>query len=229
MEISIFDVIGPVMIGPSSSHTAGAARLARAARSIVKGTITHVSFGLHGSFAQTYKGHGTDRALLAGVLGLSEQDERLSDAFSLAKQAGLTWNFYPIQLEGVHENTVKITMKKADGSQTEVIGSSVGGGQILICSVNGFETDMTLSGPTLLLLHYDHPGIISEVTRIIAEYGINIATMKLSRKGKGQVACCVIEADGRIPDTVAEEMKRRNDVITAQVISLDENLETRAR
>lgn len=222
MEVSIFDVIGPVMIGPSSSHTAGAARLARAARLIAKEPFTHVSFGLHGSFAQTYKGHGTDRALLAGAMGLSEQDERLADAFRLAKEAGLTWDFHEIALEGVHENTVQITMTMADGGQNVVVGSSVGGGQILICSINGFDTEMTLQAPSLVFFHYDHKGVISEATRIIAEHNINIATMKLSRKARGDVACCVIEADGEIPECVVEAILEKKDFIAAKLVNLDE-------
>ena len=221
MDVSIFDVIGPVMIGPSSSHTAGAARLARAARLIAKERFTHVSFGLHGSFAQTYKGHGTDRALLAGTLGLSEQDERLSDAFALAKKAGLTWDFHEMNLEGVHENTVEIAMTMEDGSRNVIIGSSIGGGQIVIGSINGFETEMTLQAPSLVFFHYDHKGVISEATRIIAEHNINIATMKLSRKARGDVACCVIEADGEIPESVVEAILALKEIIAAKLVSLD--------
>ena len=224
MEISIFDVIGPVMIGPSSSHTAGAARLGRAARLIVKEPIVHVSFGLHGSFAQTYKGHGTDRALLAGVMGLSEQDERLSDAFSLAEKIGLTWEFYPIELENVHENTVKITMVKRDGTSTVVIGSSVGGGQIRICGIDDFEMEMSLTAPTLIFSHYDHAGVISSITGIIAEHGINIATMKLSRKRRGDIAFCVMEADGEIPESVVAAIENCRDVISVKRINLDEEI-----
>lgn len=222
MEISIFDVTGPVMIGPSSSHTAGAARLGRAARLIAGGSFHSVSFGLHGSFAQTYKGHGTDRALLAGVLGLSEQDERLAQAFGLAQAAGLSYSFYPVELDGVHENTVKITMKMDDGSQVSVVGSSIGGGQICICEINGFPMEMNLRAPTLMFSHYDRKGVISEVTRLIAEYDLNIATMKLSRKAKGDVACCVVEADGQIPKGLVTAIREQRDILTAMSITLDE-------
>ena len=225
MEISIFDVTGPVMIGPSSSHTAGAAILGRAARLIAGQPFHSVSFGLHGSFAQTYKGHGTDRALLAGVLGLSEQDERLAQAFGLAQAAGLQYSFYPVQLDGVHENTVKITMDMDDGTQTTVVGSSIGGGQICICEINGFEMEMNLRAPTLMFSHYDRKGVISEVTRLIAEYDLNIATMKLSRKAKGDVACCVVEADGQIPEGLVAAIRGLHDILTAMSITLDEEEE----
>lgn len=181
MDISIFDVVGPIMIGPSSSHTAGAAKLSRVARLIVKEPFTHISFGLHGSFAKTYKGHGTDKALVAGALGLSEDSEALADSFKLAKNQGLEFDFYEIELEGVHENTVKMTLTMLDGSQNVVVGSSIGGGQIEIIEINGFVTNMSLQLPTIVINQYDKKGVISEVSGILAEHSLNIATMKLSR------------------------------------------------
>ena len=128
MELSLFDVLGPVMIGPSSSHTAGAARLADVARQIA-GEFVHVSFGLHGSFARTYRGHGTDRALVAGALGLSPQDERLRRAFDLARERGVAFDFYPTHVEGAHENTVVMTFRRADGRERTIEGASLGGGR----------------------------------------------------------------------------------------------------
>ena len=130
MELSLFDVVGPVMIGPSSSHTAGAARLARVARQIA-GEFTHVSFGLHGSFAKTGWGHGTDRALVAGALGLSEQDERLRTSFEMARAVGLEYDFYTAELDVPHENAVKMTFYGSDGGKLDVVGASLGGGRIV--------------------------------------------------------------------------------------------------
>lgn len=127
MNVSIFSVTGPVMIGPSSSHTAGAARLGRAARLITGRPFKHASFGLHGSFAKTYFGHGTDKALVAGVLGMHQDDSRLAHSFQLAEQIGLTWDFYETELENSHENAVKITLELEDGGTSEIIGSSLGG------------------------------------------------------------------------------------------------------
>ena len=207
MDISIFDVVGPIMIGPSSSHTAGAAKLSRVARLIVKEPFTHISFGLHGSFAKTYKGHGTDKALVAGALGLSEDSEALADSFKLAKNQGLEFDFYEIELEGVHENTVKMTLTMLDGSQNVVVGSSIGGGQIEIIEINGFVTNMSLQLPTIVINQYDKKGVISEVSGILAEHSLNIATMKLSRTGKGDRACCIIEIDGEIPEEIEQEKK----------------------
>lgn len=132
MEVSIFNVLGPVMIGPSSSHTAGAARLSKEAARIAGGRIKKVSFGLHGSFAKTYKGHATDKALLAGVLGLDEQDENLARSYELADESGLEYEFYTTDLGEVHENTVKMDFWMQDGHIVTVTGSSIGGGDIKI-------------------------------------------------------------------------------------------------
>ena len=220
MDISIFDVVGPIMIGPSSSHTAGAAKLSRVARLIVKEPFTHISFGLHGSFAKTYKGHGTDKALVAGALGLSEDSEALADSFKLAKNQGLEFDFYEIELEGVHENTVKMTLTMLDGSQNVVVGSSIGGGQIEIIEINGFVTNMSLQLPTIVINQYDKKGVISEVIGILAEHSLNIATMKLSRTGKGDRACCIIEIDGEIPEEIEQEIMRNKNIISVKVINI---------
>lgn len=220
MDISIFEVAGPVMIGPSSSHTAGAAKLSRVARQIVKEPFTHISFGLHGSFAKTYKGHGTDKALVAGALGLSEQSEALASSFELAKNQGLGFDFYETELEGMHENSVKMTLTMKDGRKNVIIGSSVGGGQIVIKEVNGFSVEMTMQFPTIVISQYDKKGVISEVTRILADSNLNIATMKLSRKAKGDTACCVIEIDDRIPDNMEEKIMKNKHVISVKAINI---------
>lgn len=220
MDVSIFEVVGPIMIGPSSSHTAGAAKLARIARNIVNEPFKKVMFGLHGSFAMTYKGHGTDRALVAGVLGLYEDDEALADSFELAKQQGLEYEFEQINLENVHENTVKITFSLEDGSSYYVIGSSIGGGQILITDINGFRTEFTAQYSTIVINHYDKKGIISDVSAILANNFINIATMRLSRNARGEEAFCIIETDDVIPHHVKESMEELENIIQVQVINV---------
>ena len=218
MEISIFEAVGPVMIGPSSSHTAGAARLARMAAELVGQPFTHVEFGLHGSFAKTYRGHGTDVALVAGVLKIKEDDELLKDAFRLAAEQGLTYRFYETELSGAHENTVCITFSMANGKIREVVGSSVGGGQIKICKIDGFPLEMSLNMTTLLVLHRDAKGMIYNITHSLADHEINIATMRLTRQDKGAMACCVIETDSDIPDEVIAELEGLKDVHTVKVI-----------
>lgn len=222
MNISIFEVIGPVMIGPSSSHTAGAARLARVARQIVGQPYFHVSFGLHGSFAKTFKGHGTDKALVAGVLGLFEDDERIAAAFELAKERGLTHNFYELELEGMHENSVKFTFSTTDGQFMEVIGSSTGGGQILIKRINGFETEYTAQSSALIISHYDKKGVISDITKVLADNDINIGIMKLSRESKDELASCIIETDGATPQYVVDTLNQIQHIISVKAINLEE-------
>ncbi len=219
MDTSIFDVLGPVMIGPSSSHTAGAAKLSRSARQIAKGEIEHISFGLHGSFAQTYKGHGTDKALVAGALGLKEYDENIVNAFELAGQRGIGYDFYKIELDNVHENTVKMTLTMKDGSVNNIIGSSVGGGQILITNIDGYECDLSLQNPTIVIMQYDKKGIVTQITGIMSEHDINIANMKLIRKEKGEIACCIIETDELIPEDIEKSIQNNKDVVYARVIN----------
>lgn len=220
MDISIFDVIGPVMIGPSSSHTAGAAKLAKTARIIVKDEIAHVSFHLHGSFAKTGRGHGTDKALVAGALGLSADDEMIPDSFRLAEKQGITFDFSEEEMEDVHENTVRMIFTMRDGSSNEVVGSSIGGGQIKITEINGFVTDMNLQLPTIVIEQYDKKGIVTEVSGILAEHGLNIANMKLVRRSKGDVACCIIEMDDFIPEEIGKSIMESKNVISVRVINV---------
>lgn len=222
MDISVFKAVGPVMIGPSSSHTAGAARLSRIARLIVAEPFGHVSFGLHGSFAKTYRGHGTDRALVAGALGLSEDDERIADAFALAEAAGLGWDFYAVELQNVHENSVKMTFSMKDGGTQEVIGSSIGGGQILICGINGFPTDLSAQSSTLVISQNDRRGVISDVSRVLAEGGLNIGAMKVSRVARGETAFCIIETDGPIDGAVVGRLCGVNNVLSVRALNLGE-------
>lgn len=221
MHLSIFDVIGPVMVGPSSSHTAGAAKLARVARMIAAGPFSHVAFGLHGSFARTYKGHGTDRALVAGALGLMEDDERLSEAFTLAEEQGLAYEFYEASLDNVHENSVVMTFHMENGAIREIVGSSIGGAQILIRRIDGFEVEFPALCPTLVIRQRDRKGTVSVVTHVLAESGINIGVMRLSRTARGDVACCVIETDSLIPDAVVTTIRGLPNILEAQAINIE--------
>ncbi len=208
-EYSAFDIIGPVMIGPSSSHTAGAARLGLAANRVAGSEIVSVRFLLHGSFANTYKGHGTDRALLAGVLGFSERDERLRDAMEIADARGIEYVFLPTDMGDVHPNSVCIEMTLKDGEVTTLSGSSIGGGSIRIWDVNGFAVDMTGEKPVLLTRHRDREGIISGVTRILATLGINIVSLNCSRKEKRGEASMVVELDEMLDGRVLEVIRER--------------------
>jgi len=202
---SLFDVIGPIMIGPSSSHTAGAARIAYAANQIFGLPIERVEFFLHGSFAQTGKGHGTDRALLAGIMGLPPGDERLPKAFELARLNHLEYEFHNADLGDVHPNTVSIHMHGKNGEYAEVTGSSIGGGNMVISRLNGVQVELTGQYPTLVVFHHDQPGIVATILSIIARHNINLAYMKLFRQKKGTTAVLIAETDQAIgPDIVNE-------------------------
>jgi L-serine dehydratase len=182
--MGLLDVIGPVMIGPSSSHTAGACRLALLARGALRDPPTRADVKLHGSFAKTAKGHGTDRALAAGLLGFSPDDPRLPAAPELAAAAGLELTFSSGDLGDVHPNTVQFTLHNAAETLT-VTGSSLGGGIVRIVRVDGFEIPFSGALHTLLLRHTDQPGVIASVARVLADDGVNIATLHCARKGSG--------------------------------------------
>jgi L-serine dehydratase len=218
MNLSIFDVLGPIMIGPSSSHTAGAARLARVAALIAGRPVVHASFGLHGSFAKTGRGHGTDRALVAGILGIHEDDERLSSSFEIAKKHNLTFDFYQVELQDMHENSVLFTLTLDNGEKQQIAGSSIGGGQILITRINGFVLSFSAQSPTLLVRQHDQRGVISGISSILARNNINIATMNLSRQSKGMEAFTVIETDQALKASVLDAIRAIDGVHYAQSI-----------
>lgn len=210
---SAFEIIGPKMIGPSSSHTAGAAKLGRVALLFVKGDIERVDFLLHGSFAKTYKGHGTDRALMAGLLGMKEDNENLRYALDIAKGRGIKYKFIPTDLGEVHPNTVKFLIYGVDGDIVEIMGSSVGGGSIKITEINGMELEFIGEYPTLITKHLDSPGVVSSISRILTEEKINIAYMSVFRQDKGKDALMVIESDDKLDEHLVEELKNSSEKI----------------
>lgn len=206
-NISVFDVIGPRMVGPSSSHTAGANRLGRMAKKIARDDIDSVEIYVHGSFAKTLKGHGTDRALVAGLLGIKEDDEALKDAFVLAEKADMSFSFCEIDLGDVHPNTVKFVMTTKGDKKVTVVGSSTGGGGIMIVEIDGLQVKFTGLYPTLITRHKDHPGVIHQVTEVLAKQAINVAYMSVYRQDKGNQAFMVIESDDKIPEAIVSGLK----------------------
>ncbi|MDO5039154.1 L-serine ammonia-lyase, iron-sulfur-dependent subunit beta [Clostridium sp.] len=206
-NVGVFDILGPIMIGPSSSHTAGAARLGKVARAVAGDEVIKVIFYLHGSFAKTYKGHGTDRALVAGILGMEPSDKRLRDSLNIAREKGLDFSFEEVDLGDVHPNTVKFDMITKSGERREVIGSSIGGGGIKISEVNGNKVEFTGDYPTLIIAQKDVPGVVSKVTTLLYDKGINIAFMSVFRKQKGQGANMVFELDHGIDDETINKIK----------------------
>ena len=194
--LNVFDIVGPVMIGPSSSHTAGAVRIGRVARALLGCEPVNAQILLHGSFAKTYKGHGTDKALIAGIMGMATDDERIRFSPRLAEEAGLSVSILPTEIDGAHPNTALITLTDATGRTVSVQGASVGGGNILVTKVNGMEVYISGQYNTLIVLHQDTPGIIAAVTELLAESQVNICNFRLSRQKKGGVAVMTIEMDG---------------------------------
>lgn len=218
-EYSVFDILGPIMVGPSSSHTAGAARIGKVARYIAGNDFNLVTFYLHGSFAKTYKGHGTDKALVAGILGMEPYDENLKDSLRIAEEKGIKVSFLEADLGIQHENTVKIVFKNIDGTNTEVTGSSIGGGNILITNVDGYKVKMTGDHPTLIVVQNDKKGVISKVTSVLSQNDINIGIMKVKRKKKGVEAYMIIETDDEITKEVVEQLKNTENVLEVKVIN----------
>jgi L-serine dehydratase len=193
--VSLLDIIGPVMVGPSSSHTAGACRIGLFARALLGGQPEHARVELHGSFARTGQGHGTDRAIAGGLLGFHPDDERLRDSIELAAEAGLDLTFENAKLRGNHHpNTTRISAKRGD-RQVSVIGSSIGAGRIVVTAIDGFHVDITGTLPTLVVVAADQPGTVAAVTSTLAEAGGNIATIKVSRRQKGGHAIHIYELD----------------------------------
>lgn len=198
-KVSILDVMGPVMVGPSSSHTAGTARLGRVARELLDEDPVEVKFFLHPPLAATYRGHGSDFALVGGAIGLNVDDPRIPEAIRIAEQMGVEIEFSEEDQGDVNPNTVRIEVKGKE-RQAEVVGSSIGGGIIEVFKLNGFQTRFKGDSPTLLLFYRDRPGMISEVTKIIAEEGINIASLYCSRKRRGKDAFMQIDVDSPVSE-----------------------------
>lgn len=216
----VFDIIGLIMVGPSSSHTAGAARLGKIAKLIAGGDIKDVKFLLHGSFAQTYKGHGTDKALVAGILGMDPWDDNLKNSFEIAKEKGINITFVPTDLGNVHPNTVKMVITKANGETTTVMGSSIGGGNIVVTEVDGEAMEFTGMYPTLVIHHIDVPGMILKVCNVLYDHRVNIAFLKVYRTSRGSDAAMVFEVDGNIPAELVEEIKKIPNIKNAKAINI---------
>lgn len=203
---SAFDIIGPVMIGPSSSHTAGAARIGRVARTLFEKQPKRAVISLYGSFAKTYKGHGTDLALVAGIMDFDTFDERIPDALTIAEEIGIDVQFLTEDAVTEHPNTVKINLFDGEGKELEIVGISIGGGTIEITEINSFKLKLSGAHPAILVVHQDRFGLISSVTSVLSKYQVNIGHMEVSRKEKGDEAVMVIEMDQKIDDGVYAEL-----------------------
>lgn len=220
MTTSAFDILGPIMVGPSSSHTAGALRIASVARSFAPGLPEHVTFTLYNSFSRTYRGHGTDRALVAGLLGLATDDERVRDAFELAAEAGLAYDFVlGGDGEANHPNTVDITLRLPDRTTT-LRGESLGGGRVRISRVNGVPVQLTGDYPTLFVAHHDKTGALATLTAMVSAAGANIATMASFRQERGGTAYSIFELDSAVPEWIVEGLRHAESVLYATAIEV---------
>lgn len=211
---SVFDIIGPVMIGPSSSHTAGAARIGKVVRQIFGEQPTQVDIFLYESFAKTYRGHGTDIALVGGLLGMGPDDSRLSESLKIAHENGMEVLFVPKKEKAEHPNMVRMDVSNGTHALS-VTGISIGGGNIQISELNGFKLNLTLGIPTIIIVHQDVPGMIAKVTQTLSNFGINIGTMTVTRESKGEKAIMIIEIDQPDIGNLLEEIKELDDLYSA--------------
>lgn len=217
--ISVFDVLGPNMVGPSSSHTAGASSIAYLAQKMNGGALQKVEFTLYGSFAKTYRGHGTDRALLGGIMGFSTDDVRIRDSFQIAEEKGLAFSFVVNSKEtDIYPNTVDIKMESKDGNIMTVRGESVGGGKIRIVRLNQVQVDFTGEYNAVIIIQKDKPGVAAHITRCLSEKEVNIAFMRIFREAKGDKAYTIVESDNELPLELKDQIMKNPNVQDVMII-----------
>ena len=219
----LFDVLGPVMIGPSSSHTAGAVRIGWTAGRLLGDEPAEAKIGLHGSFALTGKGHGTDRALIAGILGMKPDDERIPNSFSIAENENLKFEFSTIYLRNAHPNTVQLKLVGVHGRTLDVVAESIGGGRIMIRSIDGITANFSGEYNTLIVHNMDTPGHVAAVSSALMQRHVNIANMQLYRSAEGKYAVMILECDQRIPDDIEQWLSHIDGIIKITVFNQEEN------
>lgn len=218
--MNIFDVIGPVMVGPSSSHTAGAVRIGYISRKLLGEKPAVADIRLYGSFLATGKGHGTRKALVAGLLGMKPDDMRIPDSFDIASQEGMEVTFGEAQLKEAHPNTVQMYLTGVSGRKLEIVGESIGGSRINIAQIDGINTNFSGDYPTLVVHNLDQPGHVSEVTSMLAHKGVNIAYMQLYRSNRGGEAVMVVECDQEVPEEGIRWLEKAEGVVKVTYLSL---------
>lgn len=218
--MNLLDIIGPVMVGPSSSHTAGAVKIGRVSRKLLAENVKDAKIYFHGSFQATGKGHGTDKALIAGLLGMQVDDPAIPDSFAIAEQSGMTFTLEGIDLGDVHPNSVKMNLTGESGRTLEVVAASVGGGQIQICELDGLAVKFSGDYPTLIVHNIDQPGYVTEVTSMLANKSVNIAAMQLYRASRGGNAVMVIECDREVPMESIEWMEHLEGILKVTYLSM---------
>ncbi len=213
--MDLFDLIGPVMIGPSSSHTAGAARIGLTARLLLGEDVAAAEVGFHGSFAKTYRGHGTDRAVVGGLMGMQVDDLRLRNSLELAAEAGIRIHFITLELRGAHPNTVRLVVEGVNGARLTLEAASVGGGNIEVHRLDGMNVNFTGKADTLIIHHNDTPGKIAAVSGIMAAAQVNIAFMSVYRRKAGADAMMVIEVDHALDEDILDKIRHVEGVASA--------------
>ena len=217
--ISVFDVLGPNMVGPSSSHTAGACAIAYLAQKMKTGILRQVTFTLYGSFAKTYRGHGTDRALLGGIMGFATDDIRIRDSFEIAKEHGIDYHFIINEAEtDLHPNTVDIQMTDENGNVMNVRGESLGGGKVRIVRINQVRVDFTGEYNAVIIIQQDKPGVAAHITKCLGDRNVNIAYMRIFRESKGEKAYTIVESDQTLPDDLPKQIKTNSNVMAVMLI-----------
>ncbi len=206
--MNLTDVIGPIMVGPSSSHTAGVVRIGKVAYSILGYTPKEAEVKFYRSFAKTYKGHGSDKAIVGGLLNFEPDDERIRDSITYAKNLGYNFNIIPSDRYTKHPNTVKITALDINGEKCEITAESVGGGDIRIRKINRIDVELDGTYDTIITNHIDVPGVVTKITGILFDHNINIATMKVFRDSKGEKAMMLIEIDSKPEKETMEEINK---------------------
>lgn len=220
-EYSPFEILGPIMVGPSSSHTAGACKIARLAAKICPDDYESVEFYLHGSFAFTYKGHGTDRALLGGIMGFKTYDSSIRNAYEIADERGIKYSFIPMNLgENYHPNTVKIKFNYKDRDSEYVIGSSIGGGNMKIVDINGIEVDYDGKFPTLLFQYPEQKGVIADVSTILAKESYNIESINTSKDELTNIVTLTVELDEGASESVLNKLLNNSRYITSKYVEV---------
>ena len=222
--MTIFDIMGPVMVGPSSSHTAGAVRIGLIVRRLLGSQPVKAQLLLHGSFAATGAGHGTDKALVAGLLGMQPDDTNIPRSFTLAEQAGMELSIGSVVLRGAHPNTVILKVTNTAGRLLEVNASSLGGGRVRLNALDGLEASFTGDCPTLIIRNEDRPGLVAEVANLLSESGVNIATMQLYRDRRGGLAVMVIESDQPIPESIVTQLRNSPGIVRAVYLDMGEDV-----
>ena len=220
--MNIFDIMGPIMVGPSSSHTAGAARIGLITRHLLGSRPAAAELLLHGSFAATGKGHGTDRALVAGLLGMQPDDPRIPRAFALARESGMELRISTAVIRGAHPNTVILRVRDREGRELEVNASSLGGGRVRVNAIDGLDASFTGDYPTLIIRNEDRPGAVAEVSAILSRRKVNIATMQLYRNMRGGLAVMVMESDQDIWQEAVEELRSCPGIVRVTYLNMQE-------